>query len=336
MLQDTRDVQNKFLLAPFSSSGVISKYRLGYVGSTSISDAIEQAASWLDCDIVPISVNAIINGAALSTNLLWVDITKPSEKLIKALAARSRAEHISLVVRTDIDQLDTVFDSLEPLKDVHNPSESRSATTILVEATASQAAAALVPFLRNVSSTVHAERPGADVRDRQIENLQEEVQRISRMLSRLAMQPDVQREPPSPFIDDHVSAKARAYYAGPSSTYDGPTLSAQDVRQIIRQRRLRDEMFDGELFADPAWDMFLDLYAAKLDRSRVSVSSLCIAAAVPATTALRWIKTLTSSGHLNRRADTHDARRIFVELSDQTTLQMNRYFARLSDPKLAI
>ena len=37
-----------------------------------------------------------------------------------------------------------------------------------------------------------------------------------------------------------------------------------------------------ELFADPAWDMLLDLLQAQISHLRVPVSSLCIAAAVPA------------------------------------------------------
>ncbi len=77
--------------------------------------------------------------------------------------------------------------------------------------------------------------------------------------------------------------------------------------------------------------MMLDLFAARLDRHRVSVSSLCIAAAVPATTALRWIRTLTDSSLLEREADEHDGRRIFVTLSNQTTEQMHHYFERLAE-----
>jgi hypothetical protein len=41
-----------------------------------------------------------------------------------------------------------------------------------------------------------------------------------------------------------------------------------------------------DLFADPGWDILLDLYAARQEGKQVSVSSLCIAAAVPPTTAL--------------------------------------------------
>ena len=38
------------------------------------------------------------------------------------------------------------------------------------------------------------------------------------------------------------------------------------------------------------------LMAARLEQQRVEVSSLCIAAAVPPTTALRWIKALSDAG----------------------------------------
>src|SRR3546814_17984132 len=65
------------------------------------------------------------------------------------------------------------------------------------------------------------------------------------------------------------------------------------ARELLRFRRLRDRYFAGDLFADPAWDMLLDLYAARSQNSHpVSVSSLCIASSVPATTALRWIKAM--------------------------------------------
>ncbi|MEQ1687086.1 MAG: MarR family winged helix-turn-helix transcriptional regulator [Sphingopyxis sp.] len=169
----------------------------------------------------------------------------------------------------------------------------------------------------------------------QIDRLHEEVQRISAMLSHLAMgdsgsagyASEGPREPASPFIEDHVRAPSRGFGTQPPHA----TVSAREVRRVIRERRMRDELFPADLFADPAWDMLLDLYAAKLDRARVSVSSLCIAAAVPATTALRWIKTLSDASIFRREADQHDGRRIFVALSDQATDAMHRYFARRAE-----
>jgi hypothetical protein len=97
------------------------------------------------------------------------------------------------------------------------------------------------------------------------------------------------------------------------------------VRTMIRARRLRDQFFHSEIFADPAWDMLLDLFAARLEKRRVAVSSLCIAAAVPSTTALRWIKSLSDQGLFVRIADPEDGRRVFIELSDGAAAAMENY-----------
>jgi len=63
----------------------------------------------------------------------------------------------------------------------------------------------------------------------------------------------------------------------------------------------------------------------------VSVSSLCIAAAVPPTTALRWISAMTESGMLIRQQDPDDARRVFILLSEETNARIEDYFASIAD-----
>lgn len=113
--------------------------------------------------------------------------------------------------------------------------------------------------------------------------------------------------------------------AAPSDR-DAPQIAADTVRAIIRARRLRADHLPADLFADPAWDMLLDLLQAEIVQHRVPVSSLCIAAAVPATTALRWIKTMTDRGLLTRRDDPHDGRRVFIEMAPTTSLALRRYF----------
>ena len=107
---------------------------------------------------------------------------------------------------------------------------------------------------------------------------------------------------------------------------DGIVSSAR-VRALIKARRMRERFFPAELFSDPAWDMMLDLTAARLDNLPVSVSSLCIAAAVPTTTALRWIRNLCDAGIFERRVDPGDARRAFIVLSDATFEAMTAYLA---------
>jgi hypothetical protein len=101
------------------------------------------------------------------------------------------------------------------------------------------------------------------------------------------------------------------------------------IRKIIRQRQLRARFFEGDLFADPAWDMLLDLTAARAEHVRVSVTSLCIASGVPPTTALRWIGQMTDSGLLQRVDDETDRRRAFITLTDKAAEAVARYFSEL-------
>lgn len=104
---------------------------------------------------------------------------------------------------------------------------------------------------------------------------------------------------------------------------------ARLVRERIRQRRQREHFFPTDLFADPAWDMLLDLYAAYYENREISVSSLCIAASVPATTALRWIKSMADDGYLERIADPDDGRRIHVRLSETARRSLDDYYDNL-------
>lgn len=104
------------------------------------------------------------------------------------------------------------------------------------------------------------------------------------------------------------------------------TMSATDVRRAIKERRNRDKFFSEHLFADPAWDMLLQLYVAELDQIRLATSSLCASAAVPTTTALRWISTLANEGLIDRRNDPLDGRRVFIALSAKGVRSMEAYF----------
>lgn len=159
-------------------------------------------------------------------------------------------------------------------------------------------------------SDIAADRNAARLRQ-----LSDEVSRIASTLARLSAGPQPSgRIEPRPEIGDV------------------PDLSADTVRSVIRARRLRSRYFAEELFADPAWDMLLDLLQAEIAQLRVPVSSLCIAAAVPATTALRWLKTMTEQGLFLRRADPHDGRRVFVELAPNTSQALRRYFAEIGQP----
>ena len=173
--------------------------------------------------------------------------------------------------------------------------------------------------------------------DPRLDKLSDELVRLSRTIEAL-----VQNRSPSQFAlpaqnegrEPSVQSPARAYAAlsAPDGIGAGAgAVTARQVRAVLRARRLRDGIFPADLFADPAWDILLDLMAARLENVRVSVSSLCIAAAVPPTTALRWIRQLTERGLLERQADPDDGRRIFIALSQQGVAAVTRWFEESHD-----
>jgi DNA-binding MarR family transcriptional regulator len=187
-----------------------------------------------------------------------------------------------------------------------------SSVELIIDADESARAAALAIATSNRALPLRVADVASDNNAERLRQLSEEVSRIASTLARLSTGP---------------GAPPRALEPLPAG--DVPPLSADAVRSVIRARRLRARYFREELFADPAWDMLLDLLQAEIAQLRVPVSSLCIAAAVPATTALRWLKAMVSEGIFMRRADPHDGRRVFVELAPETSHALRRYFAEV-------
>ena len=94
-----------------------------------------------------------------------------------------------------------------------------------------------------------------------------------------------------------------------------PLNAAGYARLILAARRRISGFIDADLFADPARDILLDLFVAAEEGMRISISSCCIAAAVPPTTALRWIRMLKNRGLVLESVDPADGRRKWLSLS---------------------
>ncbi|GGC26428.1 hypothetical protein GCM10011371_12520 [Novosphingobium marinum] len=121
---------------------------------------------------------------------------------------------------------------------------------------------------------------------------------------------------------------------GPAEPVSAPSRPATDryllarARELYGARRFRKEHFPEDLFAEPAWDILLDLYIATLEKRRISVTSACIGADVPPTTGLRWLQLLEKRGLVARETDERDLRRCFVKLSKEGLRQMDAYLAQ--------
>jgi hypothetical protein len=253
-------------------------------------------------------------------------------RLLTALDARTAGHDSRIVALGTVATLDGLYAAL--------PSDG---TEILCDAAPLELAATLMALRarearaeRATLQDINGENDSARLRD-----LSVEVRRLAAMIERIGqtgLALDEERDANDPF-------RARALwdrnegYAGETLMIEAddwtqarppaaiPPVRLGEIRQLLRNRRRRDQFLPGDIFADPAWDMLLDLMAARIEGKRVSVSSLCIAAAVPPTTALRWIKLLTQRGLFVREEDQYDRRRVFIALSDSAAASLGQWFA---------
>lgn len=239
--------------------------------------------------------------------------------LLARLDTMASGQGMGLVVIVDFDGLDHVHSIVATLDAV-----------ILCEPRPEDVVAALTLSLGRCRDRQWLSDIGRESSDARIDRLSSELVRLSRTIEAL-----VHNRTPSQFApargnggDALFHSPGRSFTAWPGADPlpGNASLAAAQVRAMLRSRRLRDQIFPPDLFADPAWDILLDLMAARLEGIKVSVSSLCIAAAVPPTTALRWIRQLTESGLLVRQADPNDGRRIFIALSEKGAEAVTRWF----------
>lgn len=120
-------------------------------------------------------------------------------------------------------------------------------------------------------------------------------------------------------------------HADPSAIMpvDATFIAAADrAKRRLRQRRERERFLGATYFADPNWDMMLDLFVSQVAGENVATSSLIISACVSPSTALRRIRRLVRDGDIVARADPHDGRRTYLRLSDDLFKRVGALLAR--------
>lgn len=172
--------------------------------------------------------------------------------------------------------------------------------------------------------------PGIDQGDR-LKILEAELSALRAALERQAMQIGVVADLLQDAAAERSSMPETASVTESRALGEAGLPVSKAIRRIIRQRQHRQKILPGHLFADPAWDMLLDLAAAKSEGRKISVTSLCIASGVPMTTALRWIGTLIDERLVERMGDPADRRRMFLELTDEAASTMAGYFSNAED-----
>lgn len=97
------------------------------------------------------------------------------------------------------------------------------------------------------------------------------------------------------------------------------------AQKISATREVRGRTFSATIFGEPGWDMLLALYRAAGTGHRMTVTHMCDASEVPATTALRWIENLVQLGMVYRRDNPLDARVVFIEMTPDTYRTIEGY-----------
>ncbi len=242
------------------------------------------------------------------TSAIWIEVDRDCgpelERLLDEVDDGLESRRFGAVLSLTSEMIDILGERL-----------LRTHAQIVIDADAIERAASLVTATALARVPDRANDVSRDPGAERLRQLSDEVGRIAATLARLST------VPAAPEVELRKPVEQ-----------DVPDVSVESVRSVIRARRLRGRYFSEDMFADPAWDMLLDLLQAEIAQLRVPVSSLCIAAAVPATTALRWLKSMTEKGIFVRRADPHDGRRVFVELSRGASMAMRRYFAEVGKP----
>jgi hypothetical protein len=215
------------------------------------------------------------------------------------LAAAARDGGAALVVAIGLAQLDLAHAALGP------------GAVLLCDAGPAERVAALV--LARAAPGAVRETDSAT----RLAALAEEIARLAAALAAL---------PPERAGGQALADRTPSYAPPPD---EEPSVNPAELRAALRARRLRDGLLGPGWFADPVWDMLLDLFAAELEGRDVSISSLCIAAAVAPTTALRQAGRMEAAGLIGRRPDPADRRRVFLRLAPETRARLARHLAEL-------
>jgi len=103
----------------------------------------------------------------------------------------------------------------------------------------------------------------------------------------------------------------------------GSAMSEEDRHDLLLNlalvarevRRLRAGLFPGAPFANPAWDVMLDLFIQEMNGFRTSLDHLSLGGELPAITIYECVDALVGLGLIERTSDRFDHRVFWLSLS---------------------
>jgi hypothetical protein len=120
-----------------------------------------------------------------------------------------------------------------------------------------------------------------------------------------------------------VDASARESKAGARMEAIKVQLTQDDIDWILEVRRQRSKVFGEGLFSDPAWDILLELFAAKLAGRRMTLREL--GGVAPESTLARWVAALEERGLVACEVNPLDPDQFRIRLSSRSEDKMMRF-----------
>ena len=99
-------------------------------------------------------------------------------------------------------------------------------------------------------------------------------------------------------------------------------LTEDHILSVLFVRRARGGVLGEDLFSEPAWDILLELYAAKLGGRNMTLSDLARATDTPASVAARWQSALEDHGLTRSTVDPADPARVCISLTAEGSSKM--------------
>ena len=94
---------------------------------------------------------------------------------------------------------------------------------------------------------------------------------------------------------------------------------------ILQRRQRRNDLFNRDIFGEPAWDMLLTLFVRDSSGASSTAVQLVTAAETAPSTGVRWLGYLEKEGLVTRRRHPLDHQTEFVELTDRARDSLERY-----------
>lgn len=116
--------------------------------------------------------------------------------------------------------------------------------------------------------------------------------------------------------------------SGPDT--DPLTMRIKRATAILNIHRARDRAFGMDIFANPAWDILLNLYVASLEARMTTIEELCDETGGSAGTIARYVRLLESSNYVVRGDAQKTMRGVSFALSDTAVTMMDEALSTLT------